>query len=497
MRTKLTGAFVIGYDGDDHIIYRDGAVIYDDDRIVFVGHDNGQAVDRVVDAGLAIIGPGFIDLDALADIDHALLDTWVSPEIDLGLHWSADYFRYRRHDLFTREEEAFKHRFALSQLALNGITTFMPIAGEYYKAWCESYDEFADVVEIVADLGLRAYLGPSYRSGINVTHADGRRDVLWNEAEGEQGLRDAIRFVERFDGAAQGRIRGCLLPARIETITLDLLRRSKQAADTLACPIRLHCLQGAGEVAFLRKWYGKTPIQILVESDVLGPNFLIPHAILIGGHSRAGYPYGGELEILADSGTPVIHCPLAYARGGRALESFRRYRAAGINLAMGTDTFPPDMIRVMEIGMHAGNWVEGEKSAHQAADFYRAATLGGARALGRDDLGRLAPGAKADIIVIDLSDFRLGPIDDPIRTLVMMGNGRNVRQVIVDGHTIVADGKIPGLNTESMRHQAQAYHEKMRAAYSERDYLRRPEQELFAPSFRTVGPPTGRDQGIQ
>ena len=192
-------------------------------------------------------------------------------------------------------------------------------------------------------------------------------------------------------------------------------------------------------------------MQILVELGLPGPRFLIPHAILIGGNSRAGYPYGGELEILADSGTPVIHCPLAYARGGRALESFRRYRQAGVRLAMGTDTFPPDMIRVMEIGMHAGNWAEGEKSAHQAADFYRAATLGGAQALGRDDLGRLAPGAKADIIVIDLSDYRLGPIDDPIRTLVMMGNGRNVRQVIVDGRTIVQDGKIPGLDTESMR----------------------------------------------
>ena len=167
-------------------------------------------MDRVIDAGLAIISPGFIDLDALADIDHALLDTWVSPEIGLGLHWSADYFRQRRHDVFTREEEAFKHRYALSQLALNGITTFMPIAGEYTKAWCETYDEFADVVEIVGDLGLRAYLGFSYRSGINVVHEDGRRDVLWNEAEGEQGLRDAIRFVEDFDGAQQGRIKGCL-----------------------------------------------------------------------------------------------------------------------------------------------------------------------------------------------------------------------------------------------------------------------------------------------
>ncbi len=130
--------------------------------------------------------------------------------------------------------------------------------------------------------------------------------------------------------------------------------------------------------------------------------------------------------------------------------------------------------------------MRGRRDAHQAADFYRAATLGGAHALSRDDLGRLAPGAKADIIVIDLSDYRLGPIDDPIRTLVMMGNGRNVRQVIVDGRTIVEDGRIPGFDTEQMRLQAQVYFEKMRAAYPERDYQSRSEKELFAPSFSTI-----------
>jgi cytosine/adenosine deaminase-related metal-dependent hydrolase len=492
MKTKIIGEYVVGYDpvARDHLIYRQGEVVYEEDTILFVGHHYAEPVDQVIDAGLALISPGFIDLDALADIDHAILDTWVDPERDLGLLWSADYFQHRRHDLFTREEEAFKHRYALSQLALNGITTFMPIAGEYYKRWCETYEEWADVVDILGEIGLRGYLGPSYRSGINVVHADGRRDVLWDEAEGLAGLRDAVRLVEEFDGTHNGRVKGCLLPARIETVTLDLLRRTKAAAASLGCLTRLHCLQGAMELRFMRQWYGKTTMQVLEELALLGPHFLIPHALLIGGHSHAEYPYSGELEILAESGTPVIHCPLAYAHGARALESFRRYRAAGVTLAMGTDTFPPDMIRVMEHGLTAGNLVEGEKSAHQAADFFRAATLGGAEALGRDDLGRLAPGAKADIVVIDLTDYRLGPIDDPIRTLVMMGTGHAVRTVIVDGRPVVQDGQIPGMDVDAMRAQAQAYHAKMRAAYSERDYRRRPEAELFPPSFRTIQPPS-------
>lgn len=482
MKTKLTAAYVIGYDGNDHVIYHDGELVYQDNCIEFVGHHYPHPVDQTIDAGLAIISPGFIDLDALADIDHGILDTWVSPEIGLGLQWSAKYFRNRRHDLFTREEEAFKHRYALSQLALNGVTTFMPIAGEQYKAWCETYDEFADVVTIVDELGLRAYLGLSYRSGVNVVHEDGRRDVLWNEAEGERGLRDAIRFVETFDGAAKGRVTGCLLPARIETVTLELLRQTKVAAEKLNCLIRLHCLQGATEARFLQQWYGKTVIQLLEELELLNPKVLIPHAIYL--NKERPHPHAlSELEILAKSGSSVIHCPLVFARSGQALHSFRRYREAGINLAMGSDTFPPDMIRVMEVGLVAGNLAEGRQDAHQAADMFRAATLGGAKALGRDDLGRLAVGAKADIVVIDLSDYRLGPLDDPIRTLVMMGNGRNIRDVIVDGRTIVKEGQIPGLDVADMRRQAQAYFEKMRAAYPQRDYQGRAEETLFPPSF--------------
>jgi len=225
---------------------------------------------------------------------------------------------------------------------------------------------------------------------------------------------------------------------------------------------------------------------MLIDLDLLGPRLLIPHAIVLDTDKRPDQSES-ELEILARSGSPVIHCPLIFARVGQALNSFKRYQAAGINFALGSDTFPPDMIRVMETGVNAGNWVDGGAEAHQAADMYRAATLGGAQALGRDDLGRLEAGAKADITIIDLSDYRLGPIDDPIRTLVMMGNGRNVRDVIVDGRTIVDNGQIPGLDQEWMRLQAQAYFEKMRAAYPERDYKKRPETALFPPSFRTIG----------
>jgi hypothetical protein len=91
-------------------------------------------------------------------------------------------------------------------------------------------------------------------------------------------------------------------------------------------------------------------------------------------------------------------------------------------------------------------------------------------------------------VVIDLSPLRTGPIEDPIRTLLMNANGRDVKTVIVDGRTVVENGAIPGLDEDATRRRAQAYFDAYKAAYSERDYLRRAPDALFPPTFRTVVP---------
>jgi cytosine/adenosine deaminase-related metal-dependent hydrolase len=404
-----------------------------------------------------------------------------------GHVWSEDYFHNRRREVFSPDDERFQRRYALIQLLLNGITTAMPIAAETYRAWCETEEQLADLVEIAGDLGLRMYLGPSYRSGINVMKSDGTRDVAWDHARGEEGLRQAVSFVKRFDGARDGRIRGAFLPCRIETVSIDILVKTKRYADELGCPIKLHAAQGLPELALIQKWHeGKRSIELLHDLDFLGPNIGIPHVFFIGGHNGVEASGADELALLRDSGTTVIHCPIPAARHARSLDTFDGYRQAGVNIAIGTDMFPPDIIRAMDYGSNMAKQRSGAQTAGSHADMYRAATLGGARMLGRYDLGRLAPGSKADITVVDLSTLRTGPIDDPIRTMIMNANGAQVSTVIVDGRTVVENGGVPGVDIEAMRQQAQAYFETYKAAYSGWDHLRRPTDVLFPPSFRTI-----------
>lgn len=484
MITLVKAAFVVAYEQGDHVIIRDGEVAYEGDSIIFVGKSFAGTPDAVIDAGDAILGPGFIDLDALADIDHALIDSWHRPDTATGLDWSEDYFLHRRRDFFSAEDRDFRHEFAFTQLIRNGITTAMPIGGEMHNEWCETYDEWAAAAGIAARLGLRLYAGPSYRAGVNVVRGDGTRDVLWNEALGEQGFNDAVRFVTDFDGAYGGLIRGALLPARIETMTPELMRRTADAARSLGVKVRLHCLQGLKELRLLHERHGRTPLQLLDETGLLGADLLIPHAVYLDIHSRNPNPGTGELATLAASGATVIHCPMTSFRYGTALESFPKYRAAGVRFALGTDSFPPDMIRNIDIGVHMPKVIEGRQDAGNAADIYRAATLGGAQALGRDDLGRIAVGAKADMIIVDLTGPRVGMIEDPIRTLHMNCTGADIRTVIINGRVVMQDGELPDVDAEAMRERLKTYYATMKAGYSERDYLHRPTDEIFPPTFR-------------
>ena len=141
-----------------------------------------------------------------------------------------------------------------------------------------------------------------------------------------------------------------------------------------------------------------------------------------------------------------MHCPLTSIRYGSALESFARYRDAGVNIALGTDSFPPDLIRGMDVGSNVAKIVDGRLDAAGAAAYVRAGTLNGAKALRRDDLGRIAVGATADLVAFPLDDVRDGVIEDPVRTLLYNSNARQTRLSMVGGRVVVRDGAIDGVD---------------------------------------------------
>lgn len=481
-RTRIRARWVVASDGDDHHLLENGEVIFEGNRIVFTGHGYAGPVAETIEAGEALVGPGFVDLDALFDLDSTVLGVENRPGWAKGRVWASTYVAQGPRDVYSPEEEDFQHAYAMTQLLLHGVTTAVPIRSILYRAWAETYEEHARAAETAARLGLRTYLGPSYRTGLPMVTPDGRVTMHWDVDRGRRGLDDAIRFVRDFDGAHGGLIRGVLQPDRIEGCTDELLSATAAAGATLDCPIRLHCCQSELEVALVEERWGRSSLAVLRDVGILTRRALLPHGLFLGGASPTPEAVDREIGWLAEAGATIVHCPLVSARGGNVLDSFGRFQDRGIGIGLGTDTFPPDPVVNMHVGLMATR-IKDPASTISTADYYRAATIGGADALGRRDLGRLMPGALADLTIVRLDGFHLGQIIDPIQTLVMNGTGRDVSTVIVDGRTVVRDRRIEGVDLDAYRERAQQQFATLRASYPERAHRHPPVEEIFAPSF--------------
>ncbi|HEY9021933.1 MAG TPA: amidohydrolase family protein [Paracoccaceae bacterium] len=473
-RTALAARWIVAHRDGGHRLLENGEVVFDADRIIHVGARFNGDVARRIDLGEVLISPGLIDLDALSDLDTTMLGVDCGPAWAKGRVWPESYVNRGPYEMYTPEELAFQKRFSFAQLLCNGITSALPIASLFYREWGETVAEFEAAAEAAGDLGLRVWLGPAYRSGGMVCTAPGVLEPRFDQARGMAGLKDAVRFITAQAGRFDGLVQGMLAPDRVETCTQELLVRTMAVADDLDVPVRLHMAQGQMERDTVQTLHGTTAPQWMAGFGALTPRLIAPHAT---------YATEDDLHLYADHGVTVAHCPLVFARSGAMLRSFGKLRRMGINIGMGTDTAPPDMVLNMAVGVMMAR-MAGD-SIHDAApeQMLDAATLGGAKALGRSDLGRLEPGAKADIAIFDMQDALMAPRVDPVRTLILGATGRVTQAVFVDGRLSMRDGQVAGFDMTAARARAQAQFDGLRAKYPDRTWGHPPVDDIFPPAY--------------
>jgi cytosine/adenosine deaminase-related metal-dependent hydrolase len=471
VRTKLTASHIIAYQDGGHRHLRDGEIVWDDNEIVHIGRDFPGDVDETITAPERVVTPGFINTHAhLADspLDKSFVEDRGGRQFYLsGLFEYLPTRSAAADDAGARAAIAF----SMAELIRSGTTTVMEIGA--YPEW---------TVEAANAVGLRLYMGYSYRSGRWLT-SDGRTVTYqWDEAAGLAGLERAVRFVADHQGSANGRIRGFLSPAQVDTCTEDLLRRSRQAADALDVPLALHTSQSVIEFQEMTRRHGRTPIEWLSDIGFLSPRVILGHAIIVAGGSWANY-HGDDLGILAATGANVAHCAWVFARRGIVMESFARYLDRGVAMTIGTDTCPQSMLEGMRWTAVASKWVDRRTETATAADVFTAATLGGAAALGRDDLGRIAVGAKADLLIWEGESISMAPLRDPVKNLVYSAQADDLRDVIIDGEHRMRERVIPGVIDAALARALQAAAERMWGRMGAVDHAGRSVDQLSPQSF--------------
>jgi 5-methylthioadenosine/S-adenosylhomocysteine deaminase len=238
-----------------------------------------------------------------------------------------------------------------------------------------------------------------------------------------------------------------LAPHAPDTCSDDLLTKVAALARETGVNVWTHLSQSKLENDVIAKRSGCTPTRLLERLGLLNDKLIAAHCI---------YLTDDDIARLAASGMTVAHVPKGNATGG-AMAPTPRLKQAGARIALATDNLTQDMTEAMRWSLAVARLQIGSVSDQwQPRDAFAMATSAGAQALGRDhDLGRLAAGYLADMVVFDFRRAHLTPLIDPLGTLVHDGCGRDVEHVFIDGRQVVADGEPVLADAGKIRAEAQ------------------------------------------
>ncbi len=455
-----------------HVYLRGADLAFEDDRIIHAGRNYAGQADVVLSGAGRMLMPGLVNIHSHPEHEPAYRG--IREEHGVAAMYMSGLFE--RAQSFSATDDAFRDanaEFAYCELLKSGVTSLVDIS----PAW----DNWAP---LLARSGLRAWLAPGFASAKWKLENAHELKYDWDEPLGRKRFEAALKVVDAAAQDASGRLSGVVAPMQIDTCSADLLRDALAAANERRMPFTVHIAQGVSEVLEMLRRHGKTPVQWAADIGILGPTTLLAHAIFLDHHSWIHWWSRKDLGLLGEHGCTVAHCPTPFARYGQLLENFGSYLRAGVNMGIGTDTTPHNMLEEMRKAAVLARVAAHDIHAVATEDILHAATVGGANALGRADLGRLAPGMKADIVVVDLACSHMVPARDPLRSLVYHAAERAVRDVYIDGRQVVSEGRVLTLDQADAGGRLAEAQQRMIAAVPQRDYRKRSAEEISPLSLR-------------
>jgi len=480
MSIGIKGKWIVAFDGQEQRLLTDGVVIINGKRIEHVGKTYKGEVERWIDAERHLVTPGFICTHTHASSapkDKSFIDDTGAKHFymsSLGENLTAlgrsinpeDYHVYAM--------------YSMAELLRSGCTTMVEI-GMVGTLGAEA------AVKHIDEMGMRAVEGVGISDGRWSRSQGANLQTEWGEPEeGLKKLDEAEKFVKKYDGAIDGRLIAALYPSTVDQVSEGLQRAVREKADELKVPVSIHAAQWVVEFQNMLRMYRKTPIEYLKHTGLLGPDLIIGHGWAIAGHPLLAYPEvgGSDLAILAESGATVSHDPLVFLKRGNKMHSHTKYLDAGVNVSIGCDTSPQDMLNEMRMASYVTKLADWSCFSGTAREVYTSATLGGARGIGRDDLGRIAEGCLADIAVIDMETINNVPCRDPIKNLVNCATRSDVDYVIVNGEIVVEEGTLITVDEEGLVEEVQRTTEAVWSRIPENHYLNQTSDEVSPQSLK-------------
>jgi cytosine/adenosine deaminase-related metal-dependent hydrolase len=451
----IAGKYVLGARQGAQVLLRDHYVYVDGPKIEAVTRDAPAPGQGLIRYEHGLVTPGFVNLHAHC-IRGGLFrgipdDLEMEPFVPKLVYTILLPLTGIAAKELTAEELRAVTALGMIDLLKGGTTTLLDM-------WHHGQEVFFDVAR---GIGLRTVGAPFIMSASNSRIGPDGHPV-WDF--GNDGLAQLAKSIALFKARDQGRgglAQVAIGPHATDTCLPELLRECRKAADDLGCVLTTHFAQTPQEISLLKNKYGMGAAEYARHACLLGRNVILAHA---------GCATDEELKVLADTGTHVANCAFSFAREGVSFP-YARFVEAGINTGLGTDSHGMDFIGEMRTTGLLSKQYFGKAHFATAHELVRAGTLNGANALGRPDLGRLEPGAKADLLVFDLFKPHLQPVWDPIKNLVWKGHAGDIAFVMIHGEPVVRDGLLLKADETSIMRTAALAARKIWSIAEERQIL--------------------------
>jgi cytosine/adenosine deaminase-related metal-dependent hydrolase len=438
LRTLFQNAYVVV--GDEAGSEHDGGwLLVEDGFVADVGAGGGPAADETVDLGGALVTPG------LVNTHHHLYQTLTrarAQEADLFTWLETLYPVWAGIDA---ESEYAAARTGIAELALSGCTTVF----DHHYVFPPGVDGLLEAeVQAARELGVRL---AASRGSMDLGESRGGLppdNVVETTEAALAATEAAARLHESGPGA---RIQIVVAPCSPFSVTTELMRESAELARRLGLRLHTHLAETVEEDAYCLELYGCRPVQYLEQMGWLADEVWCAHCVHLSAE---------DVAAVAGSGVGVAHCPTSNLRLGAGVAPVRDLLDARVRVGLGVDGSASNersdlLFEVKQALLVARG--RGGPAAMTAREALRLGTRGGARVLGRDDIGSLEPGKCADFAVWQTDGLQFGGADDLVAALVLSAPHR-VERLYVGGEEVVRDGRLVHADEEEIarEHRVQA-----------------------------------------
>jgi len=382
--------------------------------------------ERTITAPCAVAIPG------LVNTHHHLYQTLTRA---CTASADAELFDWLRalYPLWARLDEEAVHMAAtvgMAELLLSGCTT----TSDHHYVFPDGQAKLIDAeIEAACEIGIRFH--PT-RGSMSVGQSGGGLPPDCVVQDEDAILADCERLIGKYHDPAPGSmLRIALAPCSPFSVSPELMLRTAALAERYQVRLHTHLAETRDEEAYCLGRFGKRPLDLLSDAGWLGGNTWLAHGI---------YFNDREIDRLGNAGVGIAHCPSSNMRLGSGIAPVIRLRRAGCPVGLGVDgSASNDSSHMLAEARQA---LLLNRLAHGAAALsvrqaLRMATVEGARCLGRDDIGSLEPGKRADVALFDLRDVGYSGAEDGLSALLLCAPGR-VETLVVNGRVVVEDHQV-------------------------------------------------------